>query len=47
MGVPATNKQISMLGMSTFRFVGDKCVERWSVADMLGLMQQVGEIPAE
>ena len=41
MGVPATGKRVEVTGMTILRFVGDKCVERWNVADMLSLMQQL------
>ena len=47
MGIPPTDKQVTMLGMTTLRFVGDKWVERWGVADMLSLMQQIGAVPSE
>lgn len=42
MGVPATGKRVEVTGMTILRFVGDKCVERWNVADMLSLMHQLG-----
>ena len=29
-----------------FRIVGGKIVERWGEADMLGMMQQLGVVPA-
>ena len=42
MGVPATGRRVEITGMTILRFVGDRCVERWDVADMLSLMQQIG-----
>jgi predicted ester cyclase len=45
MGMPATGKAVVMPGITILRFVGNKCVERWSQADFLGLLQQVGAIP--
>jgi len=44
-GIPATNRRVSLPGITIFRFVGGKSVERWSESDFLGLMQQLGVIP--
>jgi predicted ester cyclase len=41
MGVQATGRRVEIMGMTILRFVGDKCVERWNIADMLSLMQQL------
>jgi predicted ester cyclase len=46
MGVPATGRPYSMDGMTMMRFEGDRVVERWSSADFLGLLTQIGAIPA-
>jgi predicted ester cyclase len=46
MGVPATGNDIALPGMTIQRFAGDRVVERFSQADMLGLMVQMGAIPA-
>ena len=46
MGIPPTNKRITLSGITILRFEGDKVVERWSEADNLGMMQQLGVIPA-
>ena len=46
MGVPATGKEIALPGITILRFAGERCVERWSQADFLGLLQQIGAIPA-
>jgi predicted ester cyclase len=43
-GVAATGKPISQDGMTILRFDGDKCVERWSVADMLAVLVQIGAV---
>jgi hypothetical protein len=32
---------------SVLRFDGARCVERWSQADFLGLVQQIGALPAQ
>jgi steroid delta-isomerase-like uncharacterized protein len=45
MGIPATAKKISLGGITILQFKGGKCIERWSVADMLGLLQQLGVAP--
>ena len=46
MGVPATGAPIAIPTITILRFKDGKCVERWSQADMLGAMVQVGAIPA-
>ncbi|MBI4233564.1 MAG: ester cyclase [Chloroflexi bacterium] len=46
MGIPATRRQITMTGIVVDRVVGGKIVERWDVTDVMGLMQQLGVIPA-
>ncbi|MBI4233560.1 MAG: ester cyclase [Chloroflexi bacterium] len=46
MGIPATGRQITMTGIVVDRVVGGKIVERWDVSDVMGLMQQLGVIPA-
>lgn len=45
-GLPATHRTFSVPGITILRFAGGKCVERWSQADFLLLMQQLGAIPA-
>ena len=46
MGVPPTGNEITVTFLNLDRFEGGKIVEHRSEADMLGLMQQVGAIPA-
>lgn len=46
MGVPATGRSVALTGQSIFRFSGAKVVERRQAADMLGLLVQLGAIPA-
>jgi len=46
MGVPATGTSISLPGITILHFRGDRCVERFSQADMLGLLVQLGAVPA-
>jgi steroid delta-isomerase-like uncharacterized protein len=46
MGRPATGRSVAVGGITVLRFVGDRCVERWVSADMLGLLVQLGAVPA-
>ena len=46
MGVPATGADIALPGITILHFRGDRVVERFSQADMLGLLVQVGAVPA-
>jgi len=45
-GLPATGKKILMPGITILRFSERRCVERWSQADSLGLLVQLGAFPA-
>jgi predicted ester cyclase len=45
MDVPATGREITLPGITILRFDGPTCVERWSSADMLGLLVQLGAVP--
>jgi len=46
MGIPATNKQITLNGIYIIRMDNGKQVEWWLEADFLSLMQQLGAIPS-
>ena len=46
MGVPASGNDIAVPGMTILHFEGDRVIERFSQADMLGLMVQMGALPA-
>ncbi len=46
MGVPPTGRSIALAGITILRFEGEGCTERWSCADMLGLLVQLGAVPA-
>ena len=46
MGIPATGKQIKVTGMSVFRIANGKIVEHWGENDAMGLMMQLGVLPA-
>jgi steroid delta-isomerase-like uncharacterized protein len=45
-GLPPTGKEVSFDGITILEFKAGKCVERWSQADFLGLLQQLGAIPS-
>jgi len=40
-GLSATGKSVSLPAITILRFANGRCVERWSQADFLGLMQQL------
>jgi len=46
MDVPPTNKQVTWTEMHMIRFANGQAVEHWANFDMLGLMQQLGAVPA-
>lgn len=46
MGVPPTGKRVTASGLVISRFAGGKIVEDHEVIDMLGMMQQLGVVPA-
>jgi len=46
MGIPPTGKPVTVTGMSIDRIVGGKFVEGWLNFDALGMLQQLGVIPA-
>jgi len=46
MGIPATGKTIVFTGITVHRFVGGKIAEEWENSDVLGLLQQLGAVPA-
>jgi len=45
-GMPATGKQVTVVGINIMQFEGNKIVEIRGVLDVMGLMQQLGAIPA-
>ncbi len=45
MGVAPTQRQYQLPGITVLRFGGAQVVERWSSADFLGLLTQLGAIP--
>ena len=46
MNIPPTGKRISFEAMDIVRFSGGKFVEHWGVTDNVGLLTQLGAIPA-
>ena len=46
MGVPATGRRYALPGITIVRHANNRAVERWSCADMLGLLIGLGAIPA-
>ncbi len=45
-GVPATGTEVAFAAQYIFRFLNGKIVERWTNLDRLGVMVQLGAIPA-
>ncbi len=46
MGIDPTGNSISVEAISVFRIADGKIAEEWTVWDALGLLQQVGAVPA-
>ncbi len=46
MGVPPTGKSVSFQVIDIGRVENNKCVEHWGQADLMGLLMQIGAIPA-
>ena len=46
MGIPATGKRIKMTGIGIVRVAAGKITELWIESDQMGLMQQLGVVPA-
>jgi steroid delta-isomerase-like uncharacterized protein len=46
-GVPATGNRVQVEGMNFYRLANGKITDVWTQFDGLGLMQQLGAIPAE
>ena len=46
MNIPPTGKRVSFEAMDIVRFSGGKFVEHWGVTDNVGLLTQLGAIPA-
>jgi steroid delta-isomerase-like uncharacterized protein len=46
MGIAPTGKQVTVVGLSYSKFKNGKMVESWANWDTLGMLQQVGAVPA-
>ena len=46
MGIPPTGKPVSISAMDVIRVGDGRLVEHWGQIDMLGMMQQLGVVPA-
>jgi len=47
MGIAPTGKKVTVTGIAIERIVDNKIVEHWLVSDQLGMLQQLGVIPAQ
>jgi len=45
MGIPPTNKKVTVWAITIYRIAGGKFVEGWEMSDTLVLMQQLGLVP--
>lgn len=41
LGIPATNRQFNVDGMTFLRFANERCIERWQSMDKLSLLRQL------
>jgi steroid delta-isomerase-like uncharacterized protein len=46
MGAPASGRQVAFGGVTISRCSDGKVVEEWEICDTLGLLQQIGALPA-
>jgi hypothetical protein len=44
--MPPTGRQVTMNGIDIVQIAGNKLVEHWAVFDQMGMLQQLGVIPA-
>jgi steroid delta-isomerase-like uncharacterized protein len=45
-GIPPTGRPIEVQGISILHFIEGRIVERWNQLDQLGMLQQLGVLPA-
>lgn len=45
LGIPATGKQFTIVGVYMFRVINGKIAELWGIADNMSMMQQLGVVP--
>lgn len=46
MGMPPTGSQVKIRGITHLQMREGLCAQAWTVLDQLGLMQQIGAVPA-
>ena len=46
MGIPPTGKPVSVTNILIARIANDRVVEQWLNTDVLGMLQQLGVVPA-
>ena len=46
LGIPPTGNEVTIAAMETYRIAGGRIAEQWVVMDALGMLQQLGAIPA-
>ncbi len=46
MGIPATGRRVSIAVIDIIRVADGRFVEHWGQLDLMGMMQQLGAIPA-
>ena len=46
MGIPPSGKPVTITGFDYFRVAGGKIAQMWQEVDQMGMMQQIGAIPA-
>ena len=46
MGIPPTGRPVAISEMHIYRLADGQVVERWALFDALGMLQQVGAVPA-
>jgi steroid delta-isomerase-like uncharacterized protein len=46
MGMPPTGREVLVAGIDIVRLDGDVVVEHWAVFDQLGMLRQIGALPA-
>lgn len=46
MGIPASSKRVSIVGIGIMRIADGKIAEFWGFPDVMSLMQQIGALPA-
>jgi predicted ester cyclase len=44
--MPASGRPVQVTGVDIFRMRGGKIVEQWAAYDLLGILMQIGAIPA-